>query len=210
MFADQRPSTIQSARRITFLNIILAPGYIRVKAMDEDERIAIKKCRAGDKDAFRYLVERYQAEAIGHARAILANREDALDAVQDAFISAFQAFDRFDIERQFYPWFYTILRNRCFKLAARFKRHDAISLDDTLIFAPTTAVSTEDLMTLERALLELSPDERELLTLKALDGLSYEELAQRLEIPVGTVMSRLFNARKRLREKLLRYSFKRI
>ena len=176
--------------------------------MNDDDRVAIKKCRAGDKDAFRHLVERYQAEATGHARAILANREDALDAVQTAFLDAFQALDRFDMEREFYPWFYTILRNRCFKLAASLKRRQAISLDDTVIIAPTMSVSTEDLMSLERALLELSPDERELITLKTLDGLSYDELAKRLEIPVGTVMSRLYNTRKRLREKLLRYSVK--
>jgi RNA polymerase sigma-70 factor, ECF subfamily len=168
-----------------------------------DDHVAINKCKAGDKDAFRYIVERYQAEAMGHAWAILADREDACDAVQDAFLDAYQALGRFEMTRQFYPWFYTILRNRCFKLVARHKKTVALSLDDVLILAPVSEVTAEDRISLEQGLLELSPAERELLTLKHLDGLSYDELAERLEIPKGTVMSRLFHARKRLREKLL-------
>ena len=167
-----------------------------------DDPVAIRKCKAGDKDAFRYLVERYQAEAMGHALAILADREDALDVVQEAFLDAYQALGRFDTSRQFYPWFYTILRNRCFKLLAVRKKNPGLSLDDPLILAPLTEVRPEDRLALEHALLELSPAERELLTLKHLDGLSYDELAERLEIPKGTVMSRLFHARKHLRQKL--------
>ena len=168
-----------------------------------DDAVAIKRCRAGDKEAFRHLVERYQAEAIGHAVAILANRADALDAVQEAFLDAYQALGRFDTSCQFYPWFYTILRNRCFKLGTRRKKNVGPALDDILILAPVSEVTPEDRVALERALCELSSAERELLTLKHLDGLSYQELAERLEIPVGTVMSRLYHARKRLREQLV-------
>jgi RNA polymerase sigma-70 factor, ECF subfamily len=174
-----------------------------------DDPVAIKRCKAGDKDAFRYLVERYQTEAIGHALAILADREDALDAVQEAFLDAYQALGRFDTSRQFYPWFYTILRNRCFKLLVGRRKNVGLSLDDALILAPVNGVAPEDRLALEHALLELSSAERELVTLKHLDGLSYDELAERLEIPRGTVMSRLFHARKRLREKLTLKSFRR-
>ena len=168
-----------------------------------DDLVAITRCREGDKDAFRHIVERYQAEAIGHARAILADAEDAVDAVQEAFIDAYQSLGRFDTARQFYPWFYTILRNRCFKLVARRKKNAALNLDEALVLAPVRNVTPEDRVALEQALMELSPAEREILTLKHLDGLSYEELAERLEIPIGTVMSRLYHARKRLRQKLV-------
>ena len=168
----------------------------------ESDLAAIRRCKGGDRDAFRHLVEQYQSEAIAHARAILANREDALDAVQEAFLDAFQALDRFDVERPFYPWFYTILRHRCLKLMAGRKRHMASSLDDTLVLAPAMEVPAEDVLALEHALLDLAPQERELITLKHLDGLSYRELAERLEIPLGTVMSRLYHARKRLHEQL--------
>jgi RNA polymerase sigma-70 factor, ECF subfamily len=169
-----------------------------------DDLGAIRRCQTGDKDAFRHIVERYQAEAMGHALAILVDREDALDAVQEAFLDAYQALGRFDTSRQFYPWFYTILRNRCFKLSAKRKKNVGLSFDDALILAPVSDVTPEDRLSLEQALLELSFAERELLTLKHLDGLSYEELAERLEIPKGTVMSRLYHARKRLHEKLVR------
>ena len=172
-----------------------------------EDSVAIRTCKTGDKDAFRYLVERYQAQAVGHAIAILADRQDALDAVQEAFIDAYQALPRFDPARRFYPWFYVILRNRCYKLAANRKKREASSLERTEILAPTAAISAEDALLLERSLHELSDEERELITLKHLDGLSYHELAERLEIPEGTVMSRLYHARKRLRQKLARHSF---
>ncbi len=83
-----------------------------------DDASAIEKCRKGETEAFRYLVERYQGQAVGHAVAILGNREDARDAVQEAFVDAFQAIKRFDTTRRFYPWFYVLLRHRCFKMAA--------------------------------------------------------------------------------------------
>ncbi|MFN2511930.1 MAG: RNA polymerase sigma factor [Pyrinomonadaceae bacterium] len=172
-----------------------------------DDQIAIEKCRAGDKEAFRHLVERYQAEAIGHAIVILRNREDAMDAVQEAFIDAYQALDRLDLTLRFYPWFYVILRNRCYKLAHKRNQREVSSPDEMEILAPDANIQPEDVMLLEQALLELEIEDRELITLRHLDGLSYQELAERLEVPRGTIMSRLYYARKRLRDKLTRYSF---
>lgn len=165
-----------------------------------DDAAAIEKLQNGDRDAFRFLVERYQNQAVGHAVAILGNREDALDAVQEAFIDAFRSIRRFDPERRFYPWFYVLLRNRCFKMAAQKRPTD--SVEETEILAPQAGLSREELLTLESALLALSSEDRELITLKYLDGLSYDELAEQLEIPRGTVMSRLFHARRQLQAKL--------
>jgi RNA polymerase sigma-70 factor (ECF subfamily) len=173
-----------------------------------DDATAIRKCRAGDRQAFRHLVETYQGQAVGQATGILGNHEDALDAVQDAFIDAFQALKRFDQSRKFYPWFYVILRNRCYKLAAARTRRETESIEETAILEPSTSVPREELLLLEGALMELDAEEREIITLKHLDGLSYEELAERLQIPVGTVMSRLFHARKRLRVRMTRTSSK--
>jgi RNA polymerase sigma-70 factor, ECF subfamily len=170
--------------------------------MDDCE--AIKRCRADDKEAFRHLVEQYQAEALGHATAILGNREDARDATQEAFLDAYQAINRFDLGRRFYPWFYVLLRNRCFKLAAKARKRESNSLEETEILSPDSGLSHDELLSLEFALRALSDEERELITLKHLDGLSYEELAERLEIPPGTVMSRLHSARKKLQAKLTR------
>lgn len=169
-----------------------------------DDLLTIQKCSAGNWEAFRYLVEKYQARAIGHALAIVGNREDALDAVQEAFLDAFQALGGFDSGRPFYPWLYAILRNCCFKLLAGRKRIEAGSLEDvqTEILAPASGLSREEALALELALLRLSPEDRELVTLKHLDGLSYRELAEMLGIAEGTVMSRLYYARQRLRERL--------
>ncbi|HLM00148.1 MAG TPA: RNA polymerase sigma factor [Pyrinomonadaceae bacterium] len=167
-----------------------------------DDSAALKKCLDGDKESFRFLVERYQHQAIGHATAVLGNREDALDAVQEAFIDAYRAIDGFDFSRRFYPWFYVLLRNRCFKMLASPGRRNAASADETEILAPRFESSIEETLSLEAALLDLTPEDRELVTLKYLDGLSYQELAELLQIPKGTVMSRLFYARRQLQAKL--------
>src|SRR4030095_9785107 len=166
-----------------------------------DDKPAIEKCRRGEPDAFRYLVERYQRQAVSHATAILGNREDALDAAQEAFIDAFRAMKSFDAARLLYPWFYVLLRNRCYKMAAR--RRETESADETVIVA-SNSTAREETLALEEALLSLDRQDREIVTLKYFDVLSYDELAERLEIPKGTVMSRLFHARRKLQAKLER------
>jgi RNA polymerase sigma-70 factor, ECF subfamily len=101
-----------------------------------------------------------------------------------------------------------LLRNRCYKMIRSRKRHEAAPLEETVILAPRTGVPSADAMSLETALMEMDAEDRELITLKHMDGLSYEELSERLEIAEGTVMSRLYHARKRLQEKLARVSTK--
>lgn len=165
-----------------------------------DDATIIEKCLKGEKEIFRLLVEGYQKQAVAHAVAILGNREDALDAVQEAFIDAFQALEKFDRTRRFYPWFYVLLRNRCYKMTAR--KRETESIEETEIIAPQNDLPAEERLALEKALLALSEEAREIITLKYLDGLSYQELAERLQIPRGSVMSRLFYARKQLQEKL--------
>lgn len=173
-----------------------------VRALMDDDEIAIEKCRNGEREAFRHLVEKYQRQAISHATAILGSREDALDAAQEAFIDAFRALKQFDSSRPFYPWFYVLLRNRCFKLAAR--KRETESIDETVIVAPNSTAQSERILALENALRSLDMEDREIVTLKYFDGLSYNELAERLQIPKGTVMSRLFHARRKLQAKLER------
>jgi len=165
-----------------------------------DDATAIRRCRKGEQEVFRHLVEVYQRQAIAHATTILGNREDAQDAVQDAFVDAFRSLKSFDESRAFYPWFYVLLRNRCYKAAGR--RRETENVEDVVLVAPRSGPTTEDTIALERALLSLDREEREIVTLKYLDGLSYEELAERLQIPRGTVMSRLFYARRKLHAKL--------
>jgi RNA polymerase sigma factor (sigma-70 family) len=80
----------------------------------------------------------------------LHNREDALDAVQEAFLDAFQALGRLDLTRPFYPWFYIMLRNRCYKLANRRRKREASSSDEMQILTPTSSIPPEDTLLLER------------------------------------------------------------
>ena len=165
-----------------------------------DDAEAIKKCQRGDREAFRHLVERYQKRAVAHAMAILLNRDDAEDAVQDAFIDAFKAIGRFDTSRTFYEWFYVLLRNRCYKLTA--KRRPTENVDDIQLLAPQSTTDEDTRLAIEKALHSLTREEREIVSLKYFSGLSYDELATHLQIPRGTVMSRLFHARRRLQGKL--------
>lgn len=165
-----------------------------------DDSKIIERCLKGEKEAFRFLVERYQAQAVGHSLAILANREDALDATQEAFVDAFRSLKKFDLSRRFYPWFYVLLRHRCYKIIA--KKREAENIEDAEIIAPQTSVSGEEKIALERALRSISREDREIISLKYLDGFSYDEIAELLKIPRGTVMSRLFYARKQLQAKL--------
>ena len=166
-----------------------------------DDTQAIAQCQAGNLDAYRHLVQRYQAEAMGHALAILGHRQDAEDAVQTAFVKAWQALDQFQANRRFYPWLYTILRHCCFKLAARRPRiaEGSEGQLDWMATADDSDGLAEQAQILEKALWRLSGEERELIVLKHFDGLSYAELAERLDVPPGTVMSRLYHARLELR-----------
>ncbi len=165
-----------------------------------DDAAAIEKIQQGESDAFRFLVESYQKQAVAHAVAILGDREDAKDAAQEAFIDAFRSIKTFDKTRRFYSWFYVLLRNRCYKIAA--KRRETQNLEEIEIIAPQEGLAREDKIALDRALMALPADDREIIALKYLDGLSYAEIAERLEIPRGTVMSRLFYARKALQTNL--------
>jgi len=169
-----------------------------------DDSTAIQKCKAGETEAFSHLVRKYQSEAIGHAVAILGSIEDALDAVQDAFLDAYQAMGRFDVSRRFYPWLYTILRNRCFKMLASRQKQAVSGADVVQVLAQTVQGSCGvGAGVVDQALRKLAAEDRELLTLKHLDGLSYKDIAEILEIPVGTVMSRLYYARERLRQSVI-------
>ncbi len=166
-----------------------------------DDSQAIAQCLAGDVEAYRCLVERYQAEAMGHALAILGHRQDAEDAVQTAFVKAWQGLPQFQASRRFYPWFYTILRNCCFKLAARRRRGPERAQEGPALLATADDSNrlAEQSRILDAALQSLRPEHRELIVLKHFDGLSYAALAERLGIPLGTVMSRLYHARLELR-----------
>lgn len=176
-----------------------------------DEQRAIDLClKHCDPVGFEFLVRKYRREAYAHAVALLGNPEDALDACQDAFARAFGAIARLRHLPQFYPWFYTILRHCCLNRLARrhtaeryqqAQRHDPAAGIDSA--TPSTLVEqAEEQRRLWRALEALSPEHREILIMKYVQEHRYDEIAQLLGIPRGTVMSRLYHARHALRRQL--------
>jgi RNA polymerase sigma-70 factor (ECF subfamily) len=178
-----------------------------------DEQHAIQLCvKHRDPVGFEFLVEKYRREAFSHAFALLGNQEDALDACQDSFARAFAAIPGLRELPQFYPWFYCILRNRCLNLIARrqtsdryreTQQHDAAQALDAV--TPSLQLEQrEDQQRVHRALALLKPEHREILAMKYVQEHRYEEIAEILGIPRGTVMSRLYHARMALRETWLK------
>jgi len=181
--------------------------------LQADEKELILRWRKGEKEAFGVLVRRYMPDAFLIALGFTRNSDDARDLSQDAFIKAYQARDQFDEERPFYPWFYRILRNRCLNFVRREKRkNEPLYYDDKPDRERFAASGLSPLESLEKeerarflrtAIEELSFEHREVIVLKSFKGYTYEQIAAALEIPVGTVMSRLYYARKMLRDVLL-------
>jgi RNA polymerase sigma-70 factor (ECF subfamily) len=172
----------------------------------------VRRAQAGDTEAFGQLVTRYMRPAYFSALGLVGSREDALDLSQEAFARAFQARGRIDPARPFYAWYYTILRRLCFNWI-RDRRSERAGLDqaqpwlealaDAQAVDPARAAEREDTrQRVARALASLTDLEREALVLKEFEGLKYREIAARLDVPLGTVMSRLYAARQRLADAL--------
>jgi RNA polymerase sigma-70 factor, ECF subfamily len=178
----------------------------------EVERELVRKCRAGDARFYEPLVRAYEPQGLRLALGMMGNAEDAQDALQDAFVKAFRSLDRFDPARAFGPWFFQILRNQCRDLLRRRKaRFNLEVVGDGLLDRKADPNATsrsrrEDRAEAKRilwgALERLPEDQREVIVLKELQGLRYQEIASVLNIPEGTVASRLFNARAALKDAL--------
>jgi RNA polymerase sigma-70 factor (ECF subfamily) len=176
----------------------------------ENEHEIIVEWKKGSKKAFEALVRHYMMDAFFIAYGFVGNREDARDLSQDAFVKAYQARDRFEVDRPFYPWLYRILKNHCLNFLKRgMKGGSSLYYEDNPDrerFPAPTPTPLEDLEAKERkkivhaAINLLSEDHREIIILKNFRGLPYAEIADVLDIPIGTVMSRLYYARKALKE----------
>jgi len=172
-----------------------------------DDRALAASAKAGDTAAFDELVRRHMRGAYRAALAICGCHEDALDASQDAFAKAFRALRTFREEYAFSTWFYRILRNTCYShlRKRRVRRHLCLGdlpqakLADPLADPSAAAERSELAHALADAIDSLPPAKREILVLREIEGLSYKELAERLGVPIGTVMSRLYHARAAVR-----------
>jgi RNA polymerase sigma-70 factor (ECF subfamily) len=184
------------------------------RAVNDDDRRLIAECLGGRRDAFGELVSRYQARLYNAALRLVQSPDDAADVVQDAFLSAYQALHTFKGDAEFFTWLYRIAFNTAISLKR--KKRPAISLeankgetgidpdDPSEYVKPGAALErTEDERQLGDAIARLSPEHREVLLLKDIEGLKYEDIAELLEVPIGTIRSRLHRARLELRELLV-------
>ncbi len=177
----------------------LRPGS---QATDGD---IVRAVLAGDRERYAQLVERYRDRYARYATRMLGSLDAAEDAVQDAFVRAFDQLAQCKEPDKFVGWFFLILRNRCF--AERRRNRTSASLDAANGVAAADrsdggAETAEQRRALQLALLALTPDQREVFVLKHVEGLSYSEIAERLSTSVPSLKMRMHRAYDRLREEL--------
>ena len=176
--------------------------------MNENETALLERCRAGDKDAFGFVVKKYAGRASGAACVLLGCPHEALDASQEAFVRAWRNIRRFNTSSPFYPWYSAILRNVCRSRLRRRARRRTVALtdghgDSSSDSDPVLlAERNERRDALWRGVMKLSDPFREIILMKHFHEMSYKGIAAALGIPIGTVMSRLHSARRALRETL--------
>ncbi len=191
--------------------------------MEADDLTLVKRSRQGDQEAFRQLVERYQKKAFGQALAMLKDRDEAMDVAQEAFVKVYKYLDQFKGDSSFYTWLYRIVANLCvdkMRRSASQVREEVTPdegmgqdesatsgiLSTKLGSNPQKAVLRQELAKkMEEALAQLPEKHQEILVLRELEGMSYEDLSRVLKIPKGTVMSRLFHARAKMQKLLVEY-----
>jgi RNA polymerase sigma-70 factor (ECF subfamily) len=176
------------------------------------ERRAVEAVLAGDASAFRPLVERHQRAVHAVIYRLVHNRDDAEELAQQAFLAAFDALGSFDRERRFSSWLYRIAINLA-KDHLRSKKRGEVSLDEappssepafmTRDLSPDEAAEARQRQhVIERALMQLSIDDREILVLKDVEELSFEEIREILKRPITALKIRAVRARRRLRQAL--------
>lgn len=181
--------------------------------MKSDDLRLVAECLAGRREAFAEIVGRYQHRLYNAAMRLVHNAEDAADVVQETFLNAYQSLDSFKGDSELFTWLYRIAFNAAISLKRKQKnvaslsfspREGANDVDDPSEFIrPGQAVEkSEEQQRLRKALFQLSPDFRDILIMKDLEGLKYEVIADLLRIPIGTVRSRLHRARIELRHLL--------
>jgi RNA polymerase sigma-70 factor (ECF subfamily) len=179
-----------------------------------DDRRLIRECLRGRSAAFGILVRRHQDRLYNTVFRLLGNAEDAQDVIQESFISAYQSLGSFKGDSLFFTWLYRIAMNAAISLKRKKKsavsldtgsKHDLVidPLDNSVDNQPGDALERqEEEVRLQEALDRLSAEHRTVIVLKDIDDLKYEEIAEILAVPVGTIRSRLHRARLELRDLL--------
>ena len=184
--------------------------------MDHDDASVIRRCREGDERAYRELLTRFQRPVYSVAFRMVRSAEDAEDITQETFVRVFRALDRYDPERSFEAWIFTITTRLCIDLLRRRKvrpislwRQDpesgveqAIDIEDTGLKPDETTTYAEEERHAKDLIDSLPPHYRIVVMLRHQQDLSYEEIAEALHLPLGTVKARIHRARALLKDRL--------
>ena len=160
------------------------------------------------KEYFEALVKRTMKRAYFTALGFVGSHDAALDLSQEAFIKAYKNFSKFDRKKKFFTWYYKILKNLCLnhiRDKKKRKENHFIEIENESLYTDNVSEKIEGaeiLSLMERAIEELSFEEREIIVLREFEGYGYKEISELMNIPIGSVMSKLFYARKKLAEKL--------
>ena len=182
--------------------------------VNNDDRRLIADCLQGRTAAFGELVRRYQDRLYNSIYRVVDNAEDAYDVVQEAFLNAYQSLNSFKGDAEFFTWLYRIAFNSAISLKRKRKavlrfewgpgeKSSPEPLDESAFSQPGASLErSEEDASLQVALNRLSPEHRAVLVLKDIEGQKYEDIAEILDVPIGTIRSRLHRARLELRELL--------
>jgi RNA polymerase sigma-70 factor (ECF subfamily) len=167
-----------------------------------DEQI-LRRCLSGDVEEYHEIVERYRSRALAIAMNILGNRQDAEDASQDAFIQVYKNLDKFDFQKSFPNWFYSILYKRCLDRLRKRKRFSSffqrVQTEPSQSFRSLPANPGYGLFEKQEMLKSLNSKERLSLFLWANDGYTSEEIGEVLKCSASTARVFLFKARKKIK-----------
>jgi RNA polymerase sigma-70 factor (ECF subfamily) len=187
--------------RDTVTNFSARPGYL---TQDEDDHTAVARCLAGDTAAFEPIVVRYQRVLFTVALRMLGDYDEASDATQNAFISAYRRLDTFDPQRRFFSWIYRILVNECLNNRRDRRPHEELTPELAAAGGPADLLEAgERRRRVQSAVLSLPFEYRQVIVLRHFTELSYDEIADVVGVPAKTVKSRLHTARQRLGALLL-------
>lgn len=175
------------------------------------DEVLVQLCLGGDRAAFAEIVRRYQKQIFSLTYRLTNHVEDAQDLAQEVFLKLYQVLDKYDGNRPFFPWMYKVASNVCYT-ALRKKPQQDVPLEKVIEFAPlvpkkesqpedyTEARETQRLV--QQAIAELPENYRVPLVLRYLEDLSYQQIAEVMDLPVSTIETRLFRGKSLLQKRL--------
>ena len=183
---------------------IMAPGKTgeaEEALLRREERNWLDRCAQGDERAIRWVLNRYRDRVVRLAAHVLHNSREAEDVAQEAFVKAFRQIGQFRGDSGFYAWLYRIVINLCLDRMRRKSMTSEMPLEENVAHFVAVSPDVENRLSVAQVLDSLTPPMRAALVLREVEGLEYAEIADVLNIPVGTVRSRLNTAREQFRRR---------